>query len=59
MGSTTLTDYAMGITFAFSVAYMLLAVLGKKENEKMALLFSIHSLLMCIALGIWELVGRA
>lgn len=55
---TTLTDYAMGIIFAFSVVYMLLAVLGKKENEKMALFFSIHSLLMCIALGIWELVRR-
>lgn len=58
MGSTTLTDYTMRITFAFSVVYMLLAILGKKENEKMALLFSIQSLLMCIALGVWELVGR-
>lgn len=55
---TTLTDYAMGITFALSVVYMFLAILGRKENEKRTLFFSMHSLLMCIALGIWELVVR-
>ena len=58
MGSTTLTDYAMGITFALSIVYMLIAIFSKEENEKKALFFSIHSLLMCIALGVWDLVTR-
>ena len=52
---SAMTELASVIAFIFSILYMFLALFGKRENEKRFLLYSIHSLLMCIALGIWSL----